>query len=486
MSGHRYNAVLKRLTNTGFPATVSDRYRELLLTQRKYAFATLLKRSGALFQPSAGAVAPKSLAIYCSSCPHVGVNFRPEDVTPDERPYFRFYMVFDGNFRNPRKAKKVDKDDVCLTTGRMYYVEQAPYKAWITSKKQEVSEVCCFMSLQAGVPALTATITRRRQISLHDGAAWMSLELARAHVPGIVYSFHLVWWTSTKEKGKCHINLSRSTVTNILTNIHLAALERFWVNVDYAIASAASAILVWGLTLLGLTYDIFCHWFPNFKDRVKALPPNLVFDMLATGLLGGIPRFHAAGHIESCRVRWSLNYLPYFGRIEGEGCECAWAYLNETAGSTSEKSPGARWDTINYIVADWNFEKNIMMTSFIVGKFNEAKRMYEQQLSVFTDLDKSLPLSTTVEWRQESTAPCKEGKVWTSPFFGKNNWDKSMHEVLQEEEDREVVDQWEEGDHLAANRLEEGNGDGTQPRHIKACDDLVKWLTKAIELENTM
>jgi hypothetical protein len=61
-----------------------------------------------------------------------------------------------------------------------------------------------------------------------------------------------------------------------------------------------------------------------------------------------------------------------------------------------------------------------------------------------------------------------------------------MHEVLQEEEDHEVVDQWEEDDHPAANRLEEGNGDGTQTRHIKARDDLAKWLTKAIELENTM
>lgn len=78
-------------------------------------------------------------------------------------------------------------------------------------------------------------------------------------------------------------------------------------------------------------------------------------------LTGGIPKFHLQGHAEPCWVRHSLNNKRNVGRIEGEGCERGWAYLNETAGSTSEKSPGARWDSINYIVGDWNFEKMIRM-----------------------------------------------------------------------------------------------------------------------------
>ncbi|KAF8594242.1 hypothetical protein BDV93DRAFT_459402, partial [Ceratobasidium sp. AG-I] len=66
-------------------------------------------------------------------------------------------------------------------------------------------------------------------------------------------------------------------------------------------------------------------------------------------------------HQQSCHDRFSLNYMQFVGRIEGEGCERAWAYLNETAGSTSEMSPGFRRDSINYLLFDWNFSKMIGM-----------------------------------------------------------------------------------------------------------------------------
>ncbi|KAG9121158.1 hypothetical protein FRC07_003013, partial [Ceratobasidium sp. 392] len=260
-SAHRYNSVLKRLTNTGFPADVADRYREMLLTQRKFIFLVSLIRCAELFQPLVDSVSiPRSLAIHCPACPRIGVNFRPEDVPEAERPYFRFFISHDGNFRNPRKAKKVDADDVCLTNGRMYFVEQAPYKAWIASKKGD--------------------------------------------------------------KGK---KRARPECDN-----HKAAVDKF--------------------------------------------------------------------------AKWGGLEVTGVGAY-GEGCERAWAYLNETAGSTSEKSPGARWDSINYIVGDWNYEKMITMVLFIVGKFEEAKRMYAQQLGVFEELNESLPPITTGTWQKESIKP---------------------------------------------------------------------------------
>lgn len=110
----------------------------------------------------------------------------------------------------------------------------------------------------------------------------------------------------------------------------------------------------------GMTYDIWCHWIVNFATRATkfpehiALPPNFKLD-------GGIPKFHLQGHNRTCQIRWSLNNMPHVGRMEGEGPERAWAALNETSGSTSEKSPGFRWDSINYQLNDWNFEKMIRM-----------------------------------------------------------------------------------------------------------------------------
>jgi hypothetical protein len=51
-STHKYYSVLERLTNTGFPDDLPDRYRELALTHRKYLFLLSLKRSGRREPPS--------------------------------------------------------------------------------------------------------------------------------------------------------------------------------------------------------------------------------------------------------------------------------------------------------------------------------------------------------------------------------------------------------------------------------------------------
>ncbi|KAG9097027.1 hypothetical protein FS749_007237 [Ceratobasidium sp. UAMH 11750] len=234
-------------------------------------------------------------------------------------------------------------------------------------------------------------------------------------------------------------------------------------NTDYAIASAIAALLVHGLLLIGLTYDIFCHWFAGFTDRALEFPTHIALPV-ELDILGGVPRFHIAGHIEKCRVRHSLNYKPFVGRIEGEGCERAWAFLNETAGSTLEKSPGARWDAINYTLDDWNFEKMITMATFLCSKFQDAKKMHKRQSIVFKELDSSLPPETTAEWRKESTEPCQENGRWTSPFFGKNDWDWGVKEALHKEQANKE-----------ARQSDTGNQKG-----------VLKWISQAIELENAL
>lgn len=45
-----------------------------------------------------------------------------------------FWFSYDGNFRNPRKDKHVDLDDICFTDGKMYFVMQKPYKEWIAQE----------------------------------------------------------------------------------------------------------------------------------------------------------------------------------------------------------------------------------------------------------------------------------------------------------------------------------------------------------------
>ncbi|QRV87046.1 hypothetical protein RhiJN_15064 [Ceratobasidium sp. AG-Ba] len=363
------------------------------------------------------------------------------------RPYFRFFISHDGNFRNIRKAKKVDPGDIFLTDGQMYFVESAPYKEYINAVKgQDKSQ------------KRVRPECDNHKAAVDKFARWGGLD-----VTGI---------------GAC--TCARHSLFLPAGTVDFQKGESF-ANVDYAIASASTAMLVHGILLLAVTYDIFCHWFPGFSRRVKELPPSISFDVEKTEMNGGLARWHAAGHEESCRVRYSLNYMPFVGRIDGEGCEHAWAPVNETAGSTSEKSPGGRGDSINFTVDDLNFGKVTQTTSYNVNKFSEAKKMYIVQLAVFEDLDASLPPVQTGLWRQASTQPERINGKWTSVYFGKNDWGKSVDEVLRQSDDTPA-----EGGPLTSDENHTPNHEDPAEPVPKKRNSLVRWISVAIELENTM
>ena len=70
-----------------------------------------------------------------------------------------------------------------------------------------------------------------------------------------------------------------------------------------------------------------------------------------------IPRFHATGHGEKCRTRYSLSYREYMGRTDGENIERGWATFNQLSMATKEMSPGSRQDTLDCHFGDWNFQR---------------------------------------------------------------------------------------------------------------------------------
>ena len=88
-STHKFYAVLERLTKTGFPDGVSDRYRELALTHRKYSYIMALKRSGKAYTTHPNPEYQDSMAIQCVACPQPGINFKIEEVKENERLVFR-------------------------------------------------------------------------------------------------------------------------------------------------------------------------------------------------------------------------------------------------------------------------------------------------------------------------------------------------------------------------------------------------------------
>lgn len=106
-----------------------------------------------------------------------------------------------------------------------------------------------------------------------------------------------------------------------------------------------------------------CHYIKNLWARFGSLgaPLEPVSPDDWPIFLAAIPKFHLAGHTEGCFARYSLNYMEGVGRLDGEGGERCWANLNHSAGSTSEKGPGAHVDAINHVMHQWNWSKIIRL-----------------------------------------------------------------------------------------------------------------------------
>ncbi|QRV88445.1 hypothetical protein RhiJN_16463 [Ceratobasidium sp. AG-Ba] len=111
--------------------------------------------------------------------------------------------------------------------------------------------------------------------------------------------------------------------------------------------------------------------------------------------------------------------MQFVGRIEGEGCERAWAYLNEMAGSTSEMSPGFWRDTIAYIMADWNYGKMIGIAIFLSTKYKEGLKGFAFQRKKFAEVDGCITNEQRREWNAlplEAREDPPGSGIWRSVF----------------------------------------------------------------------
>lgn len=112
---------------------------------------------------------------------------------------------------------------------------------------------------------------------------------------------------------------------------------------------------------LVVSYDIACQWSKNFASRISEFPPSLRFDLPATTFRTVIPKFHIYAHGKSCQSRWSLNYLRWMGRTDGEGVEREWSHINPVALSTRLMGPGGRHDTLDDHWGAWNWRKLVVL-----------------------------------------------------------------------------------------------------------------------------
>jgi hypothetical protein len=125
---------------------------------------------------------------------------------------------------------------------------------------------------------------------------------------------------------------------------------------DYAMLSALNGVKVKRLVV---SYDIACQWSKKFRSRIIDFPRALQFNMDDDdfSFTTVIPKFHIYAHGKKCQSRWSLNYLRWMARTDGEGVEQEWSHINSVALSTRLMGPGSRHDTLDDHWGAWNWRK---------------------------------------------------------------------------------------------------------------------------------
>lgn len=122
---------------------------------------------------------------------------------------------------------------------------------------------------------------------------------------------------------------------------------------DYLFASSVQFALI----KLLISYDVCCQWFTNFWTRQMFLPTPLQILLPNHALRPLVPKFHLQSHTDSCHSPYSFNYAKGVGRTDGEGVERNWDDLGAHAASTSEMTPGNRWDTLDDCAGWLNWRK---------------------------------------------------------------------------------------------------------------------------------
>ncbi|KDN37124.1 hypothetical protein RSAG8_10333, partial [Rhizoctonia solani AG-8 WAC10335] len=122
------------------------------------------------------------------------------------------------------------------------------------------------------------------------------------------------------------------------------------------------------------------------------------------------------------------------GCLDAEGCERAWANLNQASGSTSEKGLGARIDSLNHCMNDWNWRKTTTMVTHVIKHFPEAVKMATELKELWLIINDLVSGKIIASWEAMSTDPKIVKGTWTSIFLmSKTGGGSRLKKVLREE-----------------------------------------------------
>ncbi|KIJ58337.1 hypothetical protein HYDPIDRAFT_102895, partial [Hydnomerulius pinastri MD-312] len=362
MTAMSFFAKLRRLTDSGNPDSIPDRYRELLRISRLWRYLTNLKRSG-MGHDQERPPQPGDLALFCPACPQPSINL-PEDWQQKYPGWLaKLRYVVDGNFSAQHMNMKCPEDDVLITDGRGYMVKVDPYSDHILRSVESKEKSSC--SNHRAVNAANASRANLRATGIGATAC------ARhgCFVPHCVVDF---------QKGEQQMNIDYSICQAL--NYHSSGIK--------------SALLI---------YDVACQWSIHFKKRVSECTHLSVPEDME--VLPAVGKFHLSAHKLECFTRFSLNFVEGGGHMDGEILETLWASLNKITPSARAMSAAHRQELYDDHMLDSNWKKAVSITKTLLKKYKRALQGLNETQAPFEELGKNLSPEKIAKWTaEEATA----------------------------------------------------------------------------------
>ena len=126
---------------------------------------------------------------------------------------------------------------------------------------------------------------------------------------------------------------------------------------DYSICQGVANSNVGDIPTIAQFYDVECQHSINFRKRIAAAPYlSFPFEKM---IYYGVGSFHISGHIPQCFPRYSPQFMPSVGIVDGEVLETLWSTLNEVSPSAQTASLAARTELLDDHMLDSNWKKII-------------------------------------------------------------------------------------------------------------------------------
>ncbi|KII83090.1 hypothetical protein PLICRDRAFT_119855, partial [Plicaturopsis crispa FD-325 SS-3] len=319
---------LRRVTNSTFPFTVPDRYRELTRLSRQWRHLLEMLSQG--YGHTNDKPADGDLAIFCPACPQPGINL-PDNWKEDPDQYkYRRTVVMDGNFKCVLEKPKRPDDDVHLTDGELFFPRRGPYQEHIKIAIDIKGVILC---------------------NEHQAAMSVDFVLRNLLITGFGGG-------ACARHGAC--------VPNTLCDFQKGERQR---NMDYCLSKALSYNSE-GLPSALVLYDIMCQYGVHLKKRFDHSP---YIDLPAgMDIYTGIGLFHVHGHKQDCFAKFAPSFIHGAGMVAGEIMETDWPRMNAIAPSTRCMTEAHRREVLDHHMNDMNFMKMLRMPGALVKKLKAA------------------------------------------------------------------------------------------------------------------